>query len=82
MTQVTIRKVDESLVAKAKASAAVEGVSMNTILRDAMKRGLGIIDAPKTNGLERFSGDSPDDFGNEWAENMKVFDQIDPEMWK
>lgn len=56
MTQVTIRRVEASWVAKAKADAAERGVSMNQVLVDALQRGLGVGPEKKTNGLERFAG--------------------------
>ena len=57
MTQVTIRqRVDESWVEKAKADAKERGVSMNQVLVDALRRGLGFEPKKKTNGLERFAG--------------------------
>ncbi len=56
MTQVTIRRVEESWVAKAKADAAARGVSMNQVLVDALQQGLGVEGKKKTNGLERFAG--------------------------
>jgi hypothetical protein len=82
MTQVTIRQVEEEWVAKAKADAAARGVSMNTVLREAVKRGLGIVDGKSTNGLERFAGSCPDEFGEEWEKTMEIFNEIDEESWK
>lgn len=82
MTQLTIRRVEESWVAKAKADAAKRGVSMNQVLVDALQRGLGV-DAPrKTNGLEQFSGDTPEGFGPEFEEAMKDCSRIDEDSWK
>ena len=82
MTQVTVRKVDETWVARAKAIAAEKGVSMNTVLVEALSRGLGVDGSPRRNGLEKFAGDSADNFGPAWEESMEVFNAIDPELWK
>ncbi len=82
MTQVTVRRVDEKWVEKAKAVAASKGVSMNTVLVDALAKGLGVDGLPRKNGLEKFAGDSPNDFGPEWEDSMEVFNTIDPELWK
>lgn len=79
MTQVTVRRVEESWVAKAKALAAERGVSMNTVLVEALGRGLGV-DA-RTNGLERFAGTRPEGFGKEFEEAMEECSKIDPEGW-
>jgi hypothetical protein len=82
MTQVTIRQVEEKWVAKAKAKAAERGVSMNTVLKEAVKRGLGIVEKKSTNGLERFAGSCPDEFGDEWKKSMEVFNEVDEKSWK
>ncbi len=82
MTQVTVRRIDERWVLKAKALAAKKGVSMNTVLVEALGKGLGLDQARRTNGLEKYAGDSPGDFGPEWEESMEVFNTIDPGLWK
>ena len=85
MTQVTVRRIEESWVAKAKAKAADEGVSMNQVLVDAIGKGLGVKSEKKTNGLEKFAGCMPfesEEERKQWEESMKVFDQIDEELWK
>ena len=85
MTQLTVRRVEEAWVAKAKAIAAERGVSMNTILVEVLRQSFGGEDSPKTNGLEQFAGCMPfesDEERKQWDESMKVFDQIDEELWK
>ena len=85
MAQVTIRQVEEEWVATAKAKAAERGVSMNTVLREAIASGLGIASSglpPRKGNLDRFAGDSPDEFGEEWEKAMEVFNEVDPEIWK
>jgi len=82
MTQVTIRQVEEQWVAQAKAVAAEKGVSMNTVLVAALKKGLGVDGKPKTNGLERFSGTRTEGFGPEFEEAMQECSRIDEESWK
>jgi hypothetical protein len=82
MAQVTIRRVEKDWVAKAKADAAERGVSMNQVLVDALRRGLGVAAQKKTNGLEKFAGDSKDLFGPEWDTYMEELSQVDPEDWK
>ena len=85
MTQLTIRRVDEAWVAKAKADAAERGVSMNQVLVDALQRGLGVGGKKKSNGLEQFAGSLPFESEAEeqaWNEAMRDCEQIDPEQWK
>jgi hypothetical protein len=81
MTQVTIRRIEETWVEKAKEEALRRRVSMNQVLVEALRRGLGADAEPvrKTN-LDRYAGDS--DFGPEWDEFLeKDLKQVDPELW-
>jgi hypothetical protein len=85
MTQVTVRRVDEAWVAKAKADAVERGVSMNQVLVDALQRGLGVAAQKKTNGLGKFAGSMPFESEAEriaWDEAMKDCERIDEELWK
>jgi hypothetical protein len=79
---VTIRELEDEWVSAAKARAVERGVSMKTVLKEAVKSGLGIVDKKNTNGLERFAGTCPDEFGEDWDKWMEVFNQIDEESWK
>jgi len=81
MIQVTIRRVEEDWVRKAKAEAIRRKVSLNQILVEALRRGLGVDSDPvwKTN-LDRYAGDS--DFGPEWDEFLeRDLKRIDPKLW-
>ena len=85
MSQVTIRRVEDEWIVKAKAEAKELGVSMNQVLVDALAKGLGVGEKKKTNGLEKFAGCMPfesDEERDQWEESMKVFEQIDEELWK
>lgn len=85
MAQVTIRRVEESWVAKAKADAAERGVSMNQVLVDALQRGLGVGPEKKTNGLERLAGTMTFESKEEETRWDKFIDEelneIDPDDW-
>lgn len=80
MTQVTIRRIEEVWVEKAKLEAARRQVSMNTVLVEALRKGLGVDASKKTNGLECFAGDS--DFGPGWDNYLEELKQVNPEDWK
>ena len=82
MTQLTIRRVEEVWVAKAKAMASDRGVSMNQVLVDVLKKEFGCDGGKKTNGLEKFSGSCPDCFGEDWDEYLKELNQVNPQDWK
>ncbi len=81
MKQVTIRRVDEACVDKAKAEAKRRGVSMNEVLRESLRRGLGMErERPRKTNLDTYAGDS--DFGPECDEFLeKDLKRIDEELW-
>lgn len=82
MKQVTIRRVEESWVKKAKEEAKARGVSMNTVLVNALARGLEIDQKKpvRKNNLDKFAGDS--DFGPGWDKYLESLNEIDEELWK
>lgn len=82
MKQVTIRRVEESWVKKAKEEAKARGVSMNTVLVNALARGLEIDQKKpiRKNNLDKFAGDS--DFGPDWDKYLERLNEIDEELWK
>lgn len=85
MTQVTIRQIEDEWVAKAKAEAAARKVSMNSVLKEAIGRGLGLELSKTTNGLGKFAGCMPfesDEERKQWEEHMADCARIDPEDWK
>ncbi len=81
MAQVTIRKVEESWVEKAREEAARRKFSMNQVLAEALRRGLGVDAAPvRRNNLDKYAGDS--DFGPEWEEFLENdLKQVDESLW-
>jgi hypothetical protein len=81
MTQVTIRRVDEAWVEKARQEAARLKVSMNQVLVDALRKGLGAdVEPVRKANLDRYAGDS--DFGPGWDEFLgKDLQQVDDELW-
>ena len=80
MKQITVRRVREKCIAEAKKRAHQRGVAMNTVLVEALEKGLEMDGEKRTNGLERFAGDS--DFGPGWDAYLKELNQVNPEDWK
>lgn len=80
MKQITVRRVRESCLDEAKRRAKLEGVAINTVLVQALEKGLGIDEPKRTNGLEKFAGDS--DFGPDWDAHLSELNQVNPEDWK
>ncbi len=80
MKQITIRRIRESSLELAKHRAKQRGVAMNTVLVEALEKGLGLEEPSRTNGLEKFAGDS--DFGPSWDAHLQELKEIDPADWK
>jgi len=82
MKQITVRRVLDRCVEEAKVRARQRGVAMNTILVEALEKGLGIeAGLVRRNNLDRFAGDS--DFGPEWDAFLETdLKQVDESLWK
>lgn len=81
MTQVTVRRIKEAWVAKAKTEARRRGLSMNDVLREALASGLGVAgERSRKSNLDKYAGDS--DFGPEWDKFLREdLNRIDEEVW-
>lgn len=79
MSQVTVRKVKDEWVAKAKAEAAARGVSMNSLFVELIRERFG--ESKTSNGLEKFAGTQPEGFGSEFDQAMEECSQIEASEW-
>ena len=81
VSQVTIRRVEDEWIAKAKAEANELGVSMNQVLVEALAKGLGVDKKRvRKNNLDKYACDS--DFGPEWDRFLdNDLKRIDDELW-
>ncbi len=79
--QYTIRQVPEEVDRKLREQAVREGASLNYVVLDALSSSTGLKD-----GLLEFH--DLDALAGTWVEDkafddaMKVFDQVDEELWK
>ena len=80
MKQITVRRVQERCIEEAKWLSLQRGVAMNTVLVEALEKGLGLDGEKRPNGLERFAGDS--DFGPGWDAHLEELRRVNPEDWK
>jgi hypothetical protein len=80
MKQITVRRVREHCLEEATRLSRKRGVTVNTVLVEALEKGLGLDPEKTTNGLERFAGDS--DFGPDWDARLEQLRQVNPEDWK
>jgi hypothetical protein len=79
--QYTIRKVPPELDSVVRERAAQYGQSMNDVLIDALKKGLGATDQPfRNHDLDDFIGTWVDD--PEFDKAIADMDRIDPDLWK
>ena len=80
MKQVTVRRVRKHCIEEATRLSRKRGVTVNTVLVEALEKGLGLNPEKNTNGLERFAGDS--DFGADWDARINELRQVDPDDWR
>ena len=80
-TQYTIRNVPESLGAKLRERARIEGHSLNRVALDALARGLGLgREEPRYTDLDDLAGTWVSD--PEFDRVVAEMDKIDEELWK
>ena len=80
MKQITVRRVRKHCLEEAARLSRKRGVTVNTVLVEALEKGLGLNPGKSTNGLERFAGDS--DFGADWDARIEELRAVNPEDWK
>ena len=80
MNQITVRNLSDRSLAHARELARERGISLNRVLLDALDAGLGLGPEARTNGLEKFAGDS--DFGPGWDAYLEELKRVDPADWR
>ena len=78
--QITVRRVREHCIEEATRLSRKRGVTVNTVLVEALEKGLGLDPEKSTNGLERCAADS--DFGPDWDAHLNELRVVNPEDWK
>lgn len=83
MTVLTIRGVDDELSEALRREAKLRGVSMNTLTRELLRRGLGLGGGPQRHHeLDALAGAwSPADL-DAFTEATALFGAIDPSLWE
>lgn len=85
--QLTIRGLDDKLARKVRGLAESEGLSLNQAVLKLLRRGAGL-EAPKPNedvignSLDWFIGSATEEETRELEEALKMFEEIDQELWK
>ena len=81
MKQITVRRLNERAINRARELAAQDGISLNCVYLEAIERGLGVREKPiRYDDLDKFAGDA--DFGPEWDQILeKDINRIDEGEW-
>ena len=82
MDQITVRKVNERCISRARERARERGISLNKVYQEALEKGLGVNEVPgRYNDLDKYAGSMKPDakFERYLDEDLK---QIDSEMWE
>jgi len=84
MKALTIRHVDPALARAIERERDRRGVSVNQTVLDLLREALGAGEEPRrrSNGLGALAGKWSAADKAEFDEATKVFEQIDPELWR
>ena len=83
MKQLTLRQIPEEVEDELRQRASQNGTSLNHTAIDALRRGLGL--APpvrRRRDLSCLAGKWTDEEADAFDENVRIFEQIDEELWQ
>lgn len=83
MNQLILRQIPDDLNAVLRKTAKREGSSLNKLAIRLLKRAVGLQDSSKKKrDLSKLAGTWSKKEADEFIENTKAFEKIDPEIWK
>ena len=83
MNQLTLRKIPPAIDRQLRLVSAKKSQSINTTILETLQKGLGLEESSKKKrDLSRYAGTWTQDEYEQFENNCKVFEQIDPEVWK
>lgn len=85
MTQLTLRWKDENLDERLNQFAKEKDLSLNKAALQLLKQGSGIVESGRPtvgNALDNFIGSWSEDDEKDVLDAVKVFEEIDEELWK
>ena len=85
MNQFTVRQIPFSVEKKLREIARETGQSINKTVISLLEKALGIGDRQryqKKRDLSRFAGIWKKEEAEEFENNTRIFEQIDPEVWQ
>ena len=80
MKTLTVRNLPPEVAEALKREKALRGGSLNQTVIDILARSLGV-SARRSNGLLRFSGRWTEEQFADFADAVRGFSQVDPELW-
>ena len=82
MSNLTIKKVDEKVLARLRKRAAREGVSLNAYVKRTLAAAAGITPGVTTyHDLDHLLGTWTEEQEREFAEAVRPFSEVDKELW-
>ncbi len=82
MKSITIHKMDDQLAAAIEEMAKKTGLSQNKVIQRLLRKALGVAKEEEKSDFSDLCGVLSEEEAEELIESLKVFDEIDEEMWK
>lgn len=85
MSNLHLRRLDEKLFQQLKDTASHQNVSVNTLVLNLIRQGLGLSQRPRTtiyHDLDRFAATWTSTEAKAFMKNISDFEKIDEDLWK
>ncbi len=84
MAQITIRGIDPEIEKEIRKKAMESGQSLNNVVLDIIQNNMGKKKKPLRNGntLSKLAGGWHKKEASQFFDSIKIFEQIDEDMWK
>ncbi len=85
MTQITLRITDPQMEKFLRRKAKEAGTSLNKAAQELMRAGAGLAGVkrkPRGASLASLAGGWTEEEGREFEESIRIFEEIDADMWK
>ncbi len=84
MAQITLRGIDPDIEKKIRKKALESGKSLNRVVLDLLQKNTAPKkkQLPKAHTLKRLAGGWKEEDGSQIMKSIKIFEQIDGDMWK
>jgi len=86
MKTISVRGLDDQTAAKLKDEAKRKNLSVNALVLDLLRRGIGVKPASQRraihNDLDHLAGTWSDEEAREFQESTRSFEEVDKELWR